>query len=121
MKALALIGVLYLPGTFISGIFGMTFFNYQPANNSNSADWVMSDKFWIYWVITIPVTIFTVLIWAMLDETTEMYETMIGKTKLALQQWWKKALFSQRRKSLAEDYQKDDLTAKSQKRLSISV
>lgn len=88
MKALALIGVLYLPGTFISGIFGMTFFNYNPPNNSNSADWMMSDKFWIYWAITIPVTIFTVLLWAMLDETVEMYKKSMNKVKVTLQGMW---------------------------------
>ncbi|PCG96819.1 Mg2+ transporter protein, CorA-like/Zinc transport protein ZntB [Penicillium occitanis (nom. inval.)] len=87
MKALALIGVLYLPGTFISGIFGMSFFNYNPPNN-NSAEWMMSDKFWIYWAITIPVTIFTVMLWAMLDETVEMYKKSIKKVKFALQDMW---------------------------------
>lgn len=88
MKALALIGVLYLPGTFISGIFGMSFFNYNPPNNNGSADWMMSDKFWIYWAITIPVTIFTVMLWAMLDETVEMYKQSIRKAKVALQNMW---------------------------------
>lgn len=86
MKALALIGVLYLPGTFISGIFGMSFFNYNPPNNNS--DWMMSDKFWIYWAITIPVTIFTVMLWAMLDETVEMYKKSIKKVKFALQDMW---------------------------------
>lgn len=90
MKALALIGVLYLPGTFISGIFGMTFFNYNPPGNNDSADWMMSDKFWIYWVITIPVTILTVMLWAMLDETVEMYKSFIDKVKVALQDKWNK-------------------------------
>lgn len=87
MKALALIGVFYLPGTFISGIFGSNFFNYNPSNGANTGsatDWKMSDKFWIYWAITIPVTMFTVLLWAMLDETMEMYEILISRVKTAL-------------------------------------
>lgn len=87
MKALALIGVFYLPGTFISGIFGSNFFNYNPSNGASTGsatDWKMSDKFWIYWAITIPVTMFTVLLWAMLDETMEMYEILISRVKTAL-------------------------------------
>lgn len=89
MKALALIGVLYLPGTFISGIFGSNFFNYSPSSNSGNlsngsadssvSDWNMSEEFWIYWVITIPVTLFTVLLWAMLDETMAVYESVFGR------------------------------------------
>ena len=99
MKALALIGVLYLPGTFISGIFGMSFFNYNPPSNNDSADWMMSDKFWIYWAITIPVTIFTVMLWAMLDETVELYKRSIKKVKFALEDMWDDLPRFNRRKS----------------------
>lgn len=66
----------------------MSFFNYNPPSNNDSADWMMSDKFWIYWVITIPVTIFTVMLWAMLDETVEMYKKSIRKMKVAWQHVW---------------------------------
>lgn len=89
MKALALIGVLYLPGTFISGIFGMSFFNYNPSNNNNSSDWRMSGNFWIYWAVTIPVTVFTVFLWAILDETVEMFEKVLGRVKIALHRIWR--------------------------------
>jgi CorA-like Mg2+ transporter protein len=85
MKALAFIGVLYLPGTFISGIFGSNFVNYSP---SNGPDWQLSDKFWIYWVITIPVTVFTVLLWVVLDDTIEMYGSLIGRTRAAWRNIW---------------------------------
>ncbi|KAE8554237.1 hypothetical protein EYB25_002775 [Talaromyces marneffei] len=106
MKALALIGVLYLPGTFISGIFGMSFFNYNPQGNNNNnnsgTDWMMSDKFWIYWTITIPVTIFTVMLWAMLDETVEMYKYFMNKVKVTLQDKWNERPRSNRQKDEEE-------------------
>ncbi|EED21393.1 conserved hypothetical protein [Talaromyces stipitatus ATCC 10500] len=104
MKALALIGVLYLPGTFISGIFGSNFFNYNPPNNDGSADWRMSDKFWIYWVITIPVTIFTVMLWAMLDETVMLYKKFIGIVEDAMQKWWDDLAIFNKRRDAEEEY-----------------
>ncbi|OKL64461.1 hypothetical protein UA08_00999 [Talaromyces atroroseus] len=89
MKALAFIGVLYLPGTFISGIFGSNFFNYNPPDSSsNNSDWNMSDKFWIYWAITIPVTMFTVLLWIVLDDTMEMYESLVSRVRAASRDIW---------------------------------
>lgn len=60
MMALTLVGVLYLPGSFISGIFGSNFFNYSPGSDGRP-DWNMSSKFWIYWAVTIPLTIVTFL------------------------------------------------------------
>lgn len=76
----------------------MSFFNYNPPSNNDSADWMMSDKFWIYWVITIPVTIFTVMLWAMLDETVEMYKNFIKKVKVASRDMWNELPRFSRRK-----------------------
>ncbi|KAL2862408.1 uncharacterized protein BJX67DRAFT_297240 [Aspergillus lucknowensis] len=61
MKTVAVVSMVYLPGTFVSGLFGTNFFSFQ-ADPPNT--WVTSGKFWIYWVVTIPLTLLTVLIWA---------------------------------------------------------
>lgn len=79
MQALTLIGVLYLPGTFISGIFGSNFFNYNPG--SNGPDWNMSSKFWIYWIVTIPLTILTVLGWAGPDYVIQLWRQAVTTIK----------------------------------------
>ncbi|KAI9925110.1 hypothetical protein AWENTII_006762 [Aspergillus wentii] len=62
MKTIALVSLIYLPATFVSGLFGMNFFNLSDDNGQQL--WIMSDNFWLYWAITIPLTILTVIIWA---------------------------------------------------------
>ncbi|KAL3478134.1 hypothetical protein BJX99DRAFT_224681 [Aspergillus californicus] len=61
MKTVAVVSMVYLPGTFVSGLFGTNFFSFQ-ADPPNT--WVTSGKFWIYWVVTIPLTLLTVAVWA---------------------------------------------------------
>ncbi|ODM19100.1 hypothetical protein SI65_05717 [Aspergillus cristatus] len=59
MKTVAIVSLLYVPGSFVSSVFGMNFFDMGSEN-----EFTVSNKFWIYWVITIPLTAVTVLIWA---------------------------------------------------------
>jgi Mg2+ and Co2+ transporter CorA len=58
MKTIAFVTLAFLPPTFISSIFSMSFF--QCGENNG---WAMSNKFWLYWVFAVPITIATVLIW----------------------------------------------------------
>ncbi|RVD90127.1 uncharacterized protein DFL_001103 [Arthrobotrys flagrans] len=55
MKAIAGLTIVFLPATFVSAIFSMSFFD-------NGEQWALSSKIWIYWVIAIPVTLFTVIL-----------------------------------------------------------
>ncbi|KGO76230.1 hypothetical protein PITC_036560 [Penicillium italicum] len=57
MKTIAFVTLAFLPPTFISSIFSMSFF--QCGDNG----WGMSNKFWLYWVVALPITIATVVIW----------------------------------------------------------
>jgi hypothetical protein len=41
----------------------MSFFSLSVDDQTGQQKWVMSQKFWIYWVITIPLTIVTLLCW----------------------------------------------------------
>lgn len=49
----------------------MNFFNFNPNNNNgnngnnNGSAWVVADTFWLYWAITVPLTIATLLLWAL--------------------------------------------------------
>lgn len=38
----------------------MSFFNYNPGSN----EWTVSKKFWVYWVVAIPTTCITALLWS---------------------------------------------------------
>ncbi|KAJ5762331.1 uncharacterized protein N7511_005713 [Penicillium nucicola] len=52
----ALLTLLFLPGTFISGIFGMNFFTLEGDNNQ-PLQWRAHAKIWIFFACTIPITI----------------------------------------------------------------
>ncbi|KAJ5404841.1 hypothetical protein N7465_006125 [Penicillium sp. CMV-2018d] len=57
MRTIAFVTLAFLPPTFISSIFSMSFFH------GGDNGWGMSNKFWLYWVVAIPTTIATVMIW----------------------------------------------------------
>lgn len=59
MKTVAFLTLTFLPATFISAIFSTSFFNFD----GEQGTWKVSDKFWIYWAVSIPVTSFTILLW----------------------------------------------------------
>ncbi|KAM0425666.1 hypothetical protein ACHAPT_009198 [Fusarium lateritium] len=59
MKTIAFATLTFLPATFISAVFSMSFFKVD----DDTGEWGVSDKFWIYWVIAIPVTIITAVVW----------------------------------------------------------
>ncbi|KAJ2906843.1 uncharacterized protein MKZ38_010341 [Zalerion maritima] len=65
MKSLSLMGALFLPATFISSVFSMTFFDFQVGEESPNPESprTTSPELWIYFVITVPVTLFIVLGW----------------------------------------------------------
>ncbi|KXS94861.1 hypothetical protein AC578_8466 [Pseudocercospora eumusae] len=63
MRTISFLGLIFLPGTFISAIFSMSFFNFEPPNDAKTQEWRMSSKFWIFWVFCIPITGATILMW----------------------------------------------------------
>ena len=67
MKLIAVVGLVYLPGTFVSGLFGMNFFQFEDQGGYQT--WKVSDKFWMYWAITLPLTLTTISIWVLAFHT----------------------------------------------------
>lgn len=59
MKNLAAVTVVFLPGTFMASLFAMPFFDWNAATNSL----LVSDMFWVYWAITVPLTLTTLAFW----------------------------------------------------------
>lgn len=60
MKTIAFLTLTFFPATFTSAIFSMSFFNYNP----DSGKWKVSEQFWVYWVVAIPVSVVTALLWS---------------------------------------------------------
>ncbi|KAH8651429.1 hypothetical protein BX600DRAFT_473550 [Xylariales sp. PMI_506] len=75
MKALAVITAIFLPGEFISSLFGMNMFDWETGTTSDPAldnsdtttsglpSPVIMPLFWVYWAFTLPLTIFIVVLW----------------------------------------------------------
>lgn len=65
MKALAVITAVFLPGEFMSSLFGMGLFDWQSDGSSgdDDNDPVVGYDFWVYWAITIPLTILILVLW----------------------------------------------------------
>lgn len=59
MKILAAVTTTFLPGAFVATLFSMDMFDWF-AGHGNP---VVSGRFWIYWSVTIPLTLLTVGIW----------------------------------------------------------
>jgi Mg2+ and Co2+ transporter CorA len=63
MKLIALVGLAYLPGSFVSSFFGMGFFS--SGEEDGQQTWQVSEKLWLYAAITVPLTLSTVIVWAL--------------------------------------------------------
>jgi Mg2+ and Co2+ transporter CorA len=58
MKTVAVLTLAFLPATFLSSVFSMSFFSFNAETG-----WAMSDRIWIYWAFSIPVTLLTTGLW----------------------------------------------------------
>lgn len=68
MKTLSLLGAVFLPGTFLSSIFSMTFFDFGSDIPGGAQ---ISQWLWVYFVVTIPLTLAIVGSWYWLDKRRE--------------------------------------------------
>ncbi|KAI3323571.1 hypothetical protein HD806DRAFT_497218 [Xylariaceae sp. AK1471] len=57
MKTLAYVTTIFLPPTFIASLFSMSMFDWQASTGSPGESVVLVPDFWIYWVISVPLTL----------------------------------------------------------------
>ncbi|CAN8095523.1 unnamed protein product [Discula destructiva] len=62
MKTLTIMGLFFLPGTFLSSLFGMPFFSFTDMEGP------VSKSLWIYFIITLPLTGVIVGLWYIFDQ-----------------------------------------------------
>lgn len=60
MKTLAVVTMVFLPGTAVASVFSMPFFNWQ-----DESVLLNVDNFWIYWAVTVPLTVVTLVAWTL--------------------------------------------------------
>lgn len=56
MKTIAVMTMVFLPGTFFAALFSVPSLNW-------AAPKVITSRFWVYWVFTIPCTAFVFVVW----------------------------------------------------------
>ena len=59
MKTLAVVTVTFLPGTFVAALFAVPMFQWDAVSNGS----IVSGRFWMYWAVTVPLTLLTVMPW----------------------------------------------------------
>ncbi|KAE8326415.1 hypothetical protein BDV39DRAFT_206058 [Aspergillus sergii] len=79
MKTDAIVSLVYLPGIFVSGIFGMNFFNFD-TNESGAMMWSLSDNFRLYWLVAIPLTLTTMAVWLLWFNRDVITHIICGRT-----------------------------------------
>ncbi|KAI1281581.1 hypothetical protein F5Y07DRAFT_411674 [Xylaria sp. FL0933] len=68
MKTLTFLGSIFLPGTFLSSLFSMSFFDFSKAKTRIELKNSVSGNLWLYFVLMVPLTVFLVGICWRLDQ-----------------------------------------------------
>lgn len=61
MKTIAIVTMIFLPATFVSAIFSMSFFNFSGSPTDET--WTVSREIWIYFAVAIPLTAISLISW----------------------------------------------------------
>lgn len=105
MKALAVITAIFLPGEFIGTLFGMSMFDWlAPSKDEEEAaaaaggggagggepesDDILSRNFWVYWIISIPLTLLIILVWRAWWVTQDRYFRRHLSEELSEERFW---------------------------------
>ncbi|KAI5923696.1 hypothetical protein F4810DRAFT_701134 [Camillea tinctor] len=83
MRTVSSLTLVFLPPTFISAVFSMSFFDFD---GGDGGGWAVSDKFWIYWVCAVPITVLTSVLWYFWRENIAPVED-IGQEKERTLTW----------------------------------
>jgi hypothetical protein len=71
MKTLALVTMVFLPPTAVATIFQMLFFNWEREGSAS----IVNDRFWIYCITAVPLTIATLTVWWIWSPRQEKFKT----------------------------------------------
>lgn len=102
MKALAVITAIFLPGEFIGTLFGMSMFDWlAPSKDEEESgagggapdgepesDDILSRSFWVYWIISIPLTLIIILVWRAWWVTQDRYFRRHLSEELSEERYW---------------------------------
>jgi Mg2+ and Co2+ transporter CorA len=64
MRTISILGIVYLPPTFVATLFSVDMFDWGPSADGNGAmELRASPSVWIYCAVAVPLTLATFLVW----------------------------------------------------------
>lgn len=117
MKTLSLLGAIFLPATYLASVFSMTFFDFNDNNNHSRnngpvssggggeerENQVVSPDLWIYFVITVPLTLLIVLIWRIWDKRRDKkYEAEDADIEKGIEAMEQQIMTAMRKRTLSK-------------------
>lgn len=86
MRTISILGIVYLPATFVATLFSMDMFSWPGTSNkgNETSSLVASPSIWIYWVVAVPLTVITILIWviwARRENQKSRQRLMVSRTR----------------------------------------
>ncbi|ORX98194.1 hypothetical protein BCR34DRAFT_548229 [Clohesyomyces aquaticus] len=74
MKTIAVMTMLFLPGTFFAALFAMPLLKWDGSQ-------VIQNRFWVYWAFTLPATALVFLVWKVLTSWSWLCDWYLQKIK----------------------------------------
>ena len=90
MKTIALLTVVFLPGTFVSGFFGSNLFAVQ-TTNSGKEIFRRTSIWWCWFIITVPLTIVTLAWYYFWVVQWQKKEGQLGSKNASKEKWYSKS------------------------------
>jgi hypothetical protein len=84
MKTIAILGIVFLPPTFVASLFSMDMFNWEFTDNKERSSLAVSSSIWIYFVVAVPLTIVTLiawLLWSRSENSRSSERLMVYRTR----------------------------------------
>ena len=77
MKTVAMVTMVFLPGTFVASFFAMPMLNWD----ATAYNEIVSPRFWIYWMVTVPLTMAVFAVWWVMQIVKERKERKAEKER----------------------------------------
>lgn len=84
MKTISVLGIVFLPPTFVATLFSINMFDWGVNDDKGSTLLKVSPSMWIYWAISVPLTLVTFavwLLWARKENEKSRKRLMIFRSK----------------------------------------
>jgi hypothetical protein len=89
MKTVAIMTMVFLPATFYAALFAVPSLQWDKPT-------IIGDRFWIYWVVTIPTTILVFFVWFGILHREKIWERVNGKNRRAGEKWEREKMVTER-------------------------